>query len=133
MDIIKFDIYRNPNIGVFFQANDSFLVSPPGTASTKISKITKHLKVENISTTIGGSTLIGALSAMNSNGIIVSKLIEGYEEEVIEKETGRANFSMGYNEEYVLTGGGGFEFANFLANKLIELSISSTLSKTSSS
>ena len=32
--------------------------------------------------------LIGALSAMNSNGIIVSKLIEGYEEEVIEKETG---------------------------------------------
>ena len=88
MDIIKFDIYRNPNIGVFFQANDSFLVSPPGTASTKISKITKHLKVENISTTIGGSTLIGALSAMNSNGIIVSKLIDGFEEKVIKNETG---------------------------------------------
>jgi len=32
---------------------------------------------------------------------------------VIEKETGRANFSMGYNEEYGLTGGGGFEFSNF--------------------
>ena len=88
MDIIKFDIYRNPNIGVFFQANDSFLFSPPGVASTKISKITKHLKVENISTTIGGSRLIGALSVMNSNGIIVSKLIEGFEEDVIKEETG---------------------------------------------
>ena len=33
--------------------------------------------------------------------------------EVIEKETGRANFSMGYNEVYGLTGGGGFDFANF--------------------
>ena len=32
---------------------------------------------------------------------------------VSEKETGRANFSMGYNEQYGLTGGGGFEFINF--------------------
>jgi outer membrane protein insertion porin family len=32
---------------------------------------------------------------------------------VIEKETGRANFSMGYNEVQGLTGGGGFEFSNF--------------------
>ena len=35
---------------------------------------------------------------------------------VTEKETGRANFSMGYNEEYGLTGGGGFEFANQTIN-----------------
>jgi len=33
---------------------------------------------------------------------------------VIEKETGRANFSMGYNELHGLTGGGGFEFTNFM-------------------
>ena len=32
---------------------------------------------------------------------------------VIEKETGRANFSMGYNEVHGLTGGGGFDFTNF--------------------
>ena len=32
---------------------------------------------------------------------------------VIEKETGRANFSMGYNEVHGLTGGGGFDFSNF--------------------
>ena len=34
--------------------------------------------------------------------------------QVIEKETGRANFSMGYNEVQGLTGGGGFEFINFM-------------------
>ena len=33
---------------------------------------------------------------------------------VIEKETGRANFSMGYNEVQGFTGGGGFEFINFM-------------------
>ena len=33
--------------------------------------------------------------------------------EVLEKETGRANFSMGYNEVHGLTGGGGFDFVNF--------------------
>ena len=33
---------------------------------------------------------------------------------VIEKETGRANFSMGYNELQGFTGGGGFEFINFM-------------------
>lgn len=33
---------------------------------------------------------------------------------VVEKETGRANFSMGYNEVQGLTGGGGFEFINFM-------------------
>ena len=32
---------------------------------------------------------------------------------VVEKETGSANFSMGYSEAYGLTGGGGFSFANF--------------------
>ena len=83
MGIIKFDVYRNPNIGVFFQANDNFLISPPGVASSKISKMTKHLGVSNVSTSIGGSRLVGALTAMNSNGIIVSKLIEGFEEKLI--------------------------------------------------
>ena len=34
--------------------------------------------------------------------------------QVIEKETGRANFSMGYNEVQGFTGGGGFEFINFM-------------------
>ena len=33
---------------------------------------------------------------------------------VEEKETGRANFSMGYNELHGFTGGGGFEFSNFM-------------------
>ncbi len=33
--------------------------------------------------------------------------------DVLEKETGRANFSMGYNEIHGLTGGGGFDFSNF--------------------
>ena len=36
--------------------------------------------------------------------------------EVLEKSTGQANFSMGYNGTYGFTGGGGFEFPNFRGN-----------------
>jgi len=37
---------------------------------------------------------------------------------VVEKETGRVNFSMGYNEYSGFSGGGGFEFSNFLGRGL---------------
>lgn len=47
-----------------------------------------HLKVSNITTSIGGSNLLGALSIMNNNGIIVSKLIENFEINNLSKETG---------------------------------------------
>lgn len=88
MDIIRFNVYRNPNIGIFFRANNKSVLSPPGLASSKISQITKHLKVSNTTLTIGGSTLLGVLTMMNSNGIIVSKLIEDFEEEILKNETG---------------------------------------------
>ena len=44
-----------------------------------------HLKVSNITTSIGGSNLLGALSIMNNNGIIVSKLIENFEINILSK------------------------------------------------
>ena len=38
--------------------------------------------------------------------------------DVVEKQTGKANFSMGYNEVNGFSGGGGFEFINFLGKGL---------------
>ena len=38
--------------------------------------------------------------------------------DVIEKQTGKANFSMGYNQVNGFSGGGGFEFINFLGKGL---------------
>ena len=37
---------------------------------------------------------------------------------VVEKQTGKANFSMGYNQVNGFSGGGGFEFINFLGKGL---------------
>ena len=37
---------------------------------------------------------------------------------VVEKQTGKANFSMGYNLVNGFSGGGGFEFINFLGRGL---------------
>ena len=79
MNIIHFNVYRNPNIGVFIRSNDNSVLSPPGIPANKIRQMKTHLKVSNITTSIGGSNLLGALSIMNNNGIIVSKLIEDFE------------------------------------------------------
>ena len=88
MNIVHFNIYRNPNIGVFIRSNDNSVLSPPGISANKIQQMKTHLKVSNITTSIGGSNLLGALSIMNNNGIIESKLIENYEINILSKETG---------------------------------------------
>ena len=52
----------------------------------------------------------------------------------MEKESGIANFSMGYNQLYGFTGGGGFQFPNFLGKgQTLSFSYQRGLSSSSSS
>lgn len=82
------NVYRNPNIGIFLRSNDHYVLVPQGISKNKIKIIKKYLGVSALTTSIGGSHLIGALTAMNNNAIIVSKLAEEYEIEKIKKQTG---------------------------------------------
>jgi translation initiation factor 6 len=79
------DIYRSPNIGIFMRCNDSFLLVPKGLAETKTDKFCQSLGVTAVPTSIGESRLLGALTSMNSNGVLVSRLAE--ENEVLEIKT----------------------------------------------
>jgi translation initiation factor 6 len=82
------DIYRSPNIGVFMRCNDRFLLVPKGLAQTKAEKLCQSLKVTAVPTSIGESRLLGALSSMNGNGIMVSRLAEDEEIGEIKAATG---------------------------------------------
>ena len=82
------DIYRSPNIGIFMRANETHLLVPKGLAQPKTDKLCESLKVTAVPTSIGESRLLGALSVMNSNGLIVSRLAEEYEINEIKSATG---------------------------------------------
>jgi len=88
MGLHLIDIYRSPNIGIFLRANDRFLLVPKGLAQTKSDKLCESLEVTPVPTSIGESRLIGALSAMNSNGVLVSRLAEEFEVSEIRSATG---------------------------------------------
>ena len=39
MDVIKFDVYRGPNIGIYINVNDDFVLLPMGFAQNKAEKL----------------------------------------------------------------------------------------------
>ena len=86
MDIIKFDVYRGPNIGVYISVNDSTILLPMGFAKTKAEKLSKYLGVDYIYTSIANTRLIGALCVMNNNGILLPKTAFENEYDFLKKE-----------------------------------------------
>ena len=88
MGLYLLDIYRSPNIGIFLKANDKFLLVPKGLAESKTSKLASDLGVSICYASIAGSRLLGALSAMNNNGLILSRLAEPEEIREIASATG---------------------------------------------
>ncbi|UCE46128.1 MAG: translation initiation factor IF-6 [Methanobacteriota archaeon] len=69
----------NPHVGVYCAANEDIaLVSEP-VEQKSIDDIREVLDVEVIFTTVAGSTVVGSLVAMNSNGAVFSNLAEGHE------------------------------------------------------
>lgn len=88
MGLHLIDIYRSPNIGIFMKANDKFLLVPKGLAQTKTDKLCASLGVSAVPTSLGESRLLGVLSSMNSNGMLVSRLAEEGEINEIKAATG---------------------------------------------
>ncbi|MFQ5783102.1 MAG: translation initiation factor IF-6 [Nitrosopumilus sp.] len=86
MDIIKYDVYRGPNLGVYTSVNDSVVLVPMGFAKTKAEKLAKYLKVDYLYTSIANTRLIGALSVMNNKGLLLPKTAFQNEYDFLKKE-----------------------------------------------
>ncbi len=85
MAVILADVFGSPNIGVYCFCNEKLAIVPPGLTTKKMNEFSNVLGVDVCKTTIGGSTLIGALTAGNSNGILVPHIIRDYEFDRINK------------------------------------------------
>ncbi len=68
----RIDIVGNPNIGVFIQATDDFVIVPYNLIDEKVKLVEEILEVPAVKSSVSGSSLIGSLSVANSNGIVVS-------------------------------------------------------------
>ena len=87
MDIIKYDVYRGPNLGVYISVNDTVGLVPMGFAQTKADKLAKYLDIEIYHTAIANTRLIGALSIMNNKGILLPTTAYQNEFDFLKEET----------------------------------------------
>ncbi len=87
-EIHLFDIYRSANIGIFLKANEKFCLVPHGLAMTKRDKINELLHVQTIPSSVAGSRLLGPLAAINSHGMIISRLSDDEEVRQLVASTG---------------------------------------------
>jgi len=86
--IHKYDVYRSPNVGLFTRTNDKTLLLPFGFADTKTKKLKEYLDVkEIIHVSIAGTRLIGPMTVMNNNGILLPSTVSDDEMQIL-KQTG---------------------------------------------
>ena len=85
MAVILADVFGSPNIGVYCFCTEDLAVVPPGLTSRKLAQFADTLGVNICSTTVGGTTLVGALVTGNSKGVLVPHTIQDYELRRIEE------------------------------------------------
>ena len=88
MDIIKYDVYSGPNIGIFTNVNDKFVFIPNGFAQTKAENLAKYLQTECIMTPVANTRLLGVLMVLNNHGILLPKTSSPEEIANLQKSTG---------------------------------------------
>lgn len=87
MDIIKYDIYRGPNIGIYANVNDHFVFVPNGFAKSKAINLEKFLDVKYLLCSIADTRLLGTMMVVNNNGILVPRNAQDHEIKFLKKNT----------------------------------------------
>ena len=88
LDIIKYDVYSGPNIGLYTAVNDKQVFIPNGYAKSKAKKLADYLNVEPVFTSMANTRLIGAMMVVNNNGVLIPHNAIPIEYEHIKKSTG---------------------------------------------
>ena len=99
MTLLQRDLFNSPYSGVFCATNDSLTFIPPGIPSDDMEAISEALGTRIEVVTIGGSSVLGTLIAMNSKGILVSNLITTMESDKIEAIASAIGLNFGVLSE----------------------------------
>jgi translation initiation factor 6 len=79
----KLDFAGNPYLGVFCASNEELTVLSPGIAPGEARRLEEALETVVVRTTLGGSTVVGALMAVNAHGAVVTDFVEDEERKVL--------------------------------------------------
>jgi len=83
MAIYRYTFYKSPNIGIFVKANDTLVLIPHGFADTKSEKLAEYLQVGEARASVAGTRLLGPMTVMNNNGILLPSIASDDEVELI--------------------------------------------------
>ncbi|MCI0564304.1 MAG: translation initiation factor IF-6, partial [Nitrososphaera sp.] len=83
MAIYRYTAYKTPNIGIFVKANDSMILVPHGFAETKSEKLAEYLQVKEARASVAGTRLLGPMTVMNNNGILLPTIASDDEVEML--------------------------------------------------
>ncbi|MDQ1371537.1 MAG: Translation initiation factor 6 [Candidatus Thermoplasmatota archaeon] len=72
-------VFGSSYLGVYCTANERYALVAEGAEPSFVKDIEEVLKVEVVRTYIAGSTLVGSLVALNSNGMVVTNFAEKQE------------------------------------------------------
>lgn len=87
LDIIKYDVYRGPNIGVYTKVNDKFVFVPNGFAATKAKNLASYLKTDYVFASVANTRLLGAMMVINNKGILLPRISYQMELEHFKRQT----------------------------------------------
>lgn len=73
------DVLGSPYVGVYCSASERFAIVSEGSEESFVRDLEEVLQVEVFTTYVAGSTIVGSLVAMNSNGVVVTNFAEEQE------------------------------------------------------
>jgi len=88
MAIYRYTVYKSPNIGIFVKANDNIILVPYGFAETKTAKLAEYLQVKEVYASAAGTRLLGPMTVMNNNGILLPSIASHEEVETLKQASG---------------------------------------------
>lgn len=88
MAIYRYTFYKSPNIGIFVKANDTLVFVPHGFAETKAEKLADYLQVKEVRASVADTRLLGPMTVMNNNGILLPSIASDEEVEAIRRASG---------------------------------------------
>jgi len=87
IDIVKYDLYRGPNLGIYAQVNDEFVFIPSGFATTKAEKLSGYLKTDYLKMSMANTRLLGIMMVLNDHGILLPSTCTQDEFDFLKKST----------------------------------------------
>ena len=87
MDIIKYDVYSGPNIGIYTKVNNQFVFVPNGFAKTKAENLANYLQTDYLTISISNTRLLGILAVLNNHGMLLPNTCSQEEVDHLKKHT----------------------------------------------